>query len=1114
MPFKLGVMLHDGGSGAAQLFLQVESGLYLALHGPSDTLEKVESGWLLRRPDGSTQRFDANGYLVEARDRFANGYRVEYEPTPLYSLYQLHCAQGRPLRGEKACAMLDYAFGKSHPRRFVHDGTYAYRETRMYEEWVLGPSAARAMARSDLLDGGAEDDLVRRLRLRVGRDLLVRVRPPEQNDLDLYTQRDFDAETRLVKAVLVDVANAIIEQRDLYAQRGLAPAQLGRATRPIFDALRSDGIFTNDAGTLKTAPNTAELRRIANFNLGLVSEVLYPDIFRTWHEYPNHPTIEAATHADNAPVPAVGATEESSRIARRTWYNTAYRLLRLYLESPVEPTRRTRHATDGGHTHRPVRVIDDFGRELVFEYYESELGTGREAGLLKAVIGPAGTRVQFAYHRPSWYPHYLNEMFLVRVDRADAPVVPLPTFEGLVASPPRGYRFESAWERPDAEKVLFEWAWVVWRGPTNAGSRSAALAAGHYVSTIADNIVRVRRVAGPTTVVESETAYIFHPLNHAFDRVAAQRHGGSETQAAGSDYMLDGQRLITWATGLPQTTFSWAHPNYRRTWDFLPAPIRTQYRAEAVPHRIPLDYNFEYFTGPAEESDTPAILRSYNSCEQIRGASTSYAGLDVHYDADRQRYWMDYQDRSHPGVLTKVAIDATRQRARLDGRRACAWVRVVDREGVASFYGIDFRGNVLIRAIEEQPAPRLLYALEETLYMEDGQPREMRRPTLNQRWAPREGGHRLSYQGAATLQGPEWRGKNNLVRVVETPRGSSRVNNWSVDGQARDAVARFATYAFEPVYNQVVRIRRGTIDEQQNERAHTQLDYLFCPDGNPDPPANGGNGNACAQLAPVTLRSGPPPPSPLRRTTQFEWTPAGQPAVIAAQDGGRVEYAYYAALGLPPIPLPALPPGPVLPVPGIGPPAPPPSSRPSHPEREASRANRGFLARAIWSRFDPAYPAALGPPEGFCSALRGPYQWLLPSTCTNPRDELRALGLPNVAVNAILAASQPGHPSQTYTQEFRYALTGNPIESTAGGSTASIVIDTDGRPQSRTGAGDRRLFTYYEDGTLHTITRRDELGNIVGSEFRDYDRDGRIVVHSTGIQPLQGSVTRFKYGPE
>jgi len=82
------VFLHD--AGVTELYLlDIGTQLYLPQAGAFGTLTRtIDKGWALRDPDGRIRIFDEDGDLVSDRDRFGNGFTVDSEPTPLFTLYK------------------------------------------------------------------------------------------------------------------------------------------------------------------------------------------------------------------------------------------------------------------------------------------------------------------------------------------------------------------------------------------------------------------------------------------------------------------------------------------------------------------------------------------------------------------------------------------------------------------------------------------------------------------------------------------------------------------------------------------------------------------------------------------------------------------------------------------------------------------------------------------------------------------------------------------------------------------------------------------------------------------------------------------------------------------
>ena len=1074
--FERGVLIHDGARGADDTFLLISDNTYTALHGTPDTLESDPTGWTLRKPDGRSLRFNRDGYLTEDRDRFGNHFTIEYEPTPLYTLYRRHC-QGRFNREKKKiCQMLDYAFGNAYPRQFHYTSTFAWGTTEVPKDFITNNESeleqVRELVRRDMADGAANDPLSFNLSSRERKAI---VEPWSSSNLTFPD----------IWAVRQEIANSLttaIKRVDLFKAQGLTCDQLGLASRPIFDALRNDNIFTDDSGTVTNDhPSASEwgeyVERIINFNLALLQEVLYPGIVITDHEYSNDPDIEALLQASTPNPPAHNDVPEATRYSRSVWNKVGYDMLRRFIYQPSNaPTLRTRYSIDGGHRFRLVKVTDDLGRSLRFDYYDSSSGNPRAAGLLSSVSGPGGTKIEFQYRCPSWYPDFLNEMFLMRVERNDQPSSANSPFQ---SSPPRGYNFRYAWDTTNAEQTFSEWAWVVWRGVDLAQRPYAALAAAHYISSVADNIIGVERFTASSTIIESESAYVFHPLHHALDHVVAQRHGGSETQSVGGSFTFDGQTLIAWRSGLPQTTFEYSRLNL---YSFLPPPVRLRYDLEALPSNIqPVQSTDQspYFAPQPEIGDHPKIWRSRNTCDQIRSASTQYAGLSIEFRQATKLFEFNPFDDTDDYRLNLENIFQTRDRTRADSHRVCAWAATTSADATRVYHGLNFRGEVLVRATQMKLEPEngsssnVKFFFEEFIYSEDGLLREIRRPLGTQplgtqRWNANLGSTRMVYSPPRSLNLVLWRTRLNVVRVIETPRG----------GHVDDVTARFSAMTYEPVFNQTTRIRSGIIDRSGTERPHYETTTYFCARQSSDADRI----NPCEATRPRSVRMGDPSLPLSMRQRDFTWAPHGQLASLSEAGGQSITLDYYRTLGGP------------------------------HPNSDTilSPTNRGMLARVRRARFDAAY----GPPseaeQGPCSLLRGPYQWLLTPTCQNPAQELAALGLAPAAVNAILAVNS----DTVIDQRLAYSSLGHPQEVWGSAAHTKLWTDTDGRILTRTGPGNLRFeFIYTLEGQLKETCRRAPLGNVLERTVTEHDREGRITAYRHRLSYSRAASTHYIYSP-
>jgi len=125
------VLYHSSDASVRLFILDKGSGLFMPQAGSTDTiLQTVEttsvsctgdndcasgqrcnegkcrlepSGWALRTANGDILSFNKEGFLVEDRDRFGNGFIVEYESTPYYELYDYYCLQPKQSLDSKQC---------------------------------------------------------------------------------------------------------------------------------------------------------------------------------------------------------------------------------------------------------------------------------------------------------------------------------------------------------------------------------------------------------------------------------------------------------------------------------------------------------------------------------------------------------------------------------------------------------------------------------------------------------------------------------------------------------------------------------------------------------------------------------------------------------------------------------------------------------------------------------------------------------------------------------------------------------------------------------------------------------------------------------------------------
>ena len=231
---------------------------------------------------------------------------------------------------------------------------------------------------------------------------------------------------------------------------------------------------------------------------------------------------------------------------------------RLYLEYLLEGGYFP-HANHGARRYRPVSVTDDLGRSLDFEYepYDrAPLQNPVTAGLLVAVSGPAGSRIEFSYSRPPDYPRRLQESFLVEVLRTgytsdDDRVDDSRWVELEMAAAPRRYVYTYQWPENTAPgdetwhdyEVDVRDSYLGFYGrflgcgyyaeiPCGGGVPRVApgnpcfqaeVAVQNYIAGVADNLIFVERSGRH----EVQSMFGVDPFSETFDRVTVQQYGGA-----------------------------------------------------------------------------------------------------------------------------------------------------------------------------------------------------------------------------------------------------------------------------------------------------------------------------------------------------------------------------------------------------------------------------------------------------------------------------------------------------------------------------------------------------------------------------------------------------------
>lgn len=761
-----------------------------------------------------------------------------------------------------------------------------------------------------------------------------------------------------------------------------------------------------------------------------------------------------------------------------------------------DPTGRTRYSASGSRRKRLLRVTDDSGRSLGFVYYTRGQDSAAFTGLLKEVRGPAGIRVQFAYVRPPFAPHFLNEAFLATVRRDDlAPGDGQPP--SLRRAADRNYRYEYAWQ--DAETRWFQdWAWIVWRQLSEREEPAAPWAAGQYLSDSLDNIIRVwRNIETSDIQRESETHYESSPLRPDFDRVIEQRYGAMESARSPEPVVVDSYTVMRWRVGGPRHRLEYGLASIGRMEALLPSEIRERYPLEpllaplAGRRRVPF---YPYF--PVTDSgENLRLRRARVSAEQIAAVSR-YVGLDMRVEPGAAE---DTYRSVFAGGWRAEGFAFSEARVASDANRITSWLKSRDRESRTTYYGLNFLGQPLVTARAAPNDLRVVgdeFLYEERLYDGHGRLTSTRYPTRAFATLPQPDvdlppglgavrrpapvrpldPRRFHAQAAAhtTMRYPEalaaadfdagrWRARFNLLETRRRPIGGPVMA--VSDGVAAPTAEEYRTFVYEPTFQQPVLVDTGTLSASGQRRSTYQgaWDFGCAGSGAPRDDARSAvdRANDCRAPRPLRLVMGRGPlfvgPAalvpPTARVVQFEWNATGAPTRVAERGGTTIELAYFARFAQG----------------AVGP------------------EGAGFLARRIASA---ALTAAVpGPDDPPCPGLAGALQWLLPGSCQDPPAELGAIGFDAEALRVFDEARTSGT-----REEFAYfPATGHLSRVVRDRSETTYVRDTDGRVlETREPLSGVRVHEYALSGRPTRVLIRGDAGKLWERVIR-YDGADRIV---------------------
>lgn len=579
--------------------------------------------------------------------------------------------------------------------------------------------------------------------------------------------------------------------------------------------------------------------------------------------------------ADDFPLPSSSAQKD-------LMYARAYFLHVLTLGQGSQSVYGTRRL-------RPITVTDDLGRRLRFHYakgtpvpvslkgQEYEFAKRPDAELLESISGPAGTLLKFAYDRPQTHPLRLNEMFLTKVERKDAP----QTID-LLPAPDRKAEYRYQWPNnlvlpyaSDAKIVrtryqsYYETFIGCWLKRQNCPGEYfvAEKASGDpedlalhqaegYLSEVADNILEIIN-NGVTTL---ESRYAIDPLSSSFDKVLDQRYGSSLAQ---QDTSLIQKDLPSdqWRTALPKASYQYytsgpvagggdltdliLHPTLRERYPLEESSLRVEQpvvscepavgappgrgekscdykKMKELLRELPgYEETLPYFS-PIEKEIHPnlrgRLYRSRLTCAQLALAQLSDP---THNDllSDLTPILATTDQTDH----VAERISGQRKAVAADANRICAWTEFRDRDGDFHYYGLNFQGQALVHAIWEKTRKDFIFL--ENLYNADGMVVQTRRPTRGKKsWSVAAGYTAFSYEeldpkgnnGWNDWIPVYWSRRTNLVRIEMIAAGGGVTDDAEqVGGSPTKSLGRYFKIKYEPLFSQVQWVESGALEEPQ-----------------------------------------------------------------------------------------------------------------------------------------------------------------------------------------------------------------------------------------------------------------------------------------------------------
>lgn len=1105
------------GDGSQQLFyLDVGSFLFVPQAGSTDTIASTsDGGWALRRADGHVRLFNAYGYLVSDRDRFGNGFTVEYEPTPLLDLYEYHCRATAP--GQewwyRRCSVLAYLLD------------YGGKPDATDEAWHnLTPSTDFPLP--PLVRRPAE--LAHRERILYGRDYffyLINLGPDVKTP---YGAR------RLRPVRVVDDLGRTFEFHYVQAAKSTLPPLTPESPVYDFSATPQAGLLVEVRGpagavvrftysrplNYPAALNEFFLTRIERQDAPVAADVVAASkrTIEFQYQWPESqlPSYTTATYSQNvfdkylAYYQAFVGCMSKNFICPPEQFGTP----KLAQGDPAALARAEQNAyisdvADNIVLVKSLGVTESETRYevnpelLVFDHvlaqrYGSSVAYQDASDVLSNTLEQWQTSLPLATFgyatagpTPSNQNTDLTDAFLPPAIRQRYPLetrqtssLPVPDqFPAIGVSTgdkpacSYGAMEQRRQELPGFQRTLLytdSLSSEAQPHPSRPLLRSRLTCDQLAVAQLGD--------ATHNDLISTLTAItITTPAGSVLTKTVPVQIIGQRAQIA-----ANANRICGWTQHTDRDGF--VH--------FFGLNYRGQVLVDALQERDTGDYIFSerLYNADGLVVQERRPTRGPHSWTENDGYTTfAYDEIDPAgnrgWNAWLPFYWsrrmnlLRVEERAAGGQVLNAADDPAGNFSPALGR--------YQRYGYEPLFNqVKFieQGSVELRA--EQPDVLLAPSGAITRTEPITNSGSTITPLLPTDVPHLRLDYIFDYQELLTGTSPISMSLNPVLDSFKV---------WGVDWFTQTLAAGQVGYNYAQIESWQLPLRFYGAD------LNGDGSYGFAP----TVPLTGTQAYRRASGVPIVAFLWPGTSAAISQTTIMVWAPHGLPAVVRGSDGTMSVFEYYHAGG-----------GNIPADQKYGQARPP-------TVQEVSLGYRGFLGQAHVARFGATYSSTYGPSTAPCPSLAGPYQWLLPATCSaNPETELLALGLPPQTVQAILNSTRSGSDNRWLTTAYSYSELGQVRYKWTETGTTHTIRDTDGRPLIVTDPlSATTSLTYTLRGDPEHLVRTDVRGNVLEDRYQQFDEEGHVLYECAAWtaggcptpesgQLIFGTVQTYTYWPE